>query len=105
MHDYTVAVFTPDGILEGTGTQAVADLSAKWLGFCSALLRDAGPSFRASLGGGLEHLEIKLTSALGNAIGTLYARGNIAVSTLYLSGCSGAGEQDIVNMFVASLQR
>jgi hypothetical protein len=102
---YHVAVFTPDGALEGTGTQPLADLSRKWLDFCSAMLRAHEPSFRASLGGPLQHLEVKLTSAAGDAIGTFYTHGQTAVSTLYLGGQSGPAEHELTAMFVASLRR
>lgn len=103
--EYHVAVFTRDGALEGTGTQRVAALSKKWIDVARGMLTELGPRFRVPLSP-LRHLEVGLTSADGNGVGTFYANGHIALSTLYLGGQSGPeAAAELQEMFLASLRR
>jgi hypothetical protein len=102
---YHVAVFLPDGSLEGLAKRDVSDLSPKWLQTFSDFLRANGEVFRASLGGPLGNIDIKLTSTSGAGLGMFFVNGQLGVSTAYFSGANPASEAEIQTMFVASLRK
>ena len=97
------AVFLPNGELIGVATLEVGKLSEKWLGICASFLAHHGDVFRASWGQQLSHVETRLTAAEGAAIGTFYARGELVVSTLYLSGEKPGAEGEVTELFIDSL--
>jgi|RhiMetdeSRZDD1v2_1073273.scaffolds.fasta_scaffold90731_6 hypothetical protein len=103
---YHLAVFTPDGELQGTRVWNRSDLSSQWLGVCAELLRNSASSWRVAVPfENLEHLEIRCTHSSGVGLATYYARGELAVSTLLLRGDHPVVEAEVVAMFLASLGR
>ena len=66
---------------------------------------DHADSFRTTLPGPLNHVELKFTSAAGAALGTFYVGGQLAASAAYLRGDSLDADQELMDMFVESLRR
>ena len=103
---YHVAVFLPDGSLEGTGVRQRAGLSAKWLGVAAELLAVVGASGRAAVPfENLTHLELRFTRLRSAALVTYCAGGALAVSTLLLTGEDPTVEAEVIEMFLASARR
>jgi len=98
-----IAAFAADGELVGTGRWRVSDLSPKWVGVCRSLLRENGPSFRASFGRPLAHIELKFTSAAGSALCAFFANGEIVMSSACVSGFSGNADREVLRLFQQSL--
>ena len=101
----SIAAFAADGELVGTGRWTVSDLSPKWVNVCQSILREHGPSFRASFGRPLAHIELKFDSSAGSALCTFFANGEIAMSSACVSGLSETADREVLQLFRQSLLR
>jgi len=102
---FFVAPFAPDGELLEIGFWQASQLAPKWLDACGRFLDSNGQNFRAPWGQQLDHIETKLTSDCGAAIGSWYSRGEIAISTLYLSGTAPTVDDEVTELFLRSMRR
>jgi hypothetical protein len=103
---YHVAVFLPDGSLEGTAVRERARLSAKWLGVGAELLAQDSASGRVVVPyENLDHLDVRFTRSDGAALVSYHAVGDLAVSSLLLTGENPVVEAEVIDMFLASVRR
>jgi hypothetical protein len=103
-HMYHVAAFVPDGELEGSAELTILNLSPRWLSICSGMLVHYGDNFRASFGGPLGHIELKLVSANGAGLGMFFVHGILATSTAYFRGHNSLSEQQVLESLLSSLR-
>jgi hypothetical protein len=96
--------FALDGEFLGIHHAKASDLSPKWLKVCRGFLRTHETIFRGSMGQILSHIEFKLDAFGPAGLGTFYADGEIALSTIYLPG-KDASELNIARLFVEYLRR
>jgi hypothetical protein len=102
---FYVAPFSIDGTLEGIGFWKRSDLSGFWIEVCSDLMKGKGGNVDTFLERQLSHLRVKLTSAKGAALLTLFAREKPLSSCLLLSGTSTDADQQAAGMFVESVRK
>lgn len=101
---FFVAPFAPDGELLEIGFWQASQLAPKWLDACRRFLDSNGQNFRASWGQQLDHIETKLTADCGAAIGSFYSGGEMAISTLYLSGTAPTVDDEVTELFLRSMR-
>jgi hypothetical protein len=99
------ALFAPDGELLGVQTCVVSELSQKWLVICRSVIDSFGDSFQYQFKDNLSHLKMNLTSAGSGGLGSFYVHDNIVLSTAYLRGFEPSAEDEMLEMFIASLRR
>ena len=99
---FTIAPFGLDGSPEGRAVWNVADLSSKWIGVCSDLIRENGTSFDKSLGGHLNHLSIKCVSVNGAALITISVHNRPVSLGAFASGVEPQSDLDALTMFAES---
>jgi hypothetical protein len=102
---FYIAPFSIDGTLMGVGFWKRADLSGFWIEVCRDLMKKHGCNFDTFLEKQLSHLRMKLTSAKGTALLTLFAQAKPLSSCLLLSGASKDADQQAVGMFVESIRK
>ena len=103
--NFEIAAFDPSGLLLGTSTRSLSNLSEKWLAIATAYLAAHGENFKADWGGPLEHLVTQITSFDGVALVSYYAKGILVVSAALLCGANSETELSILKMFVHSLRK
>jgi hypothetical protein len=104
--DYYVAPFSADGELVGVTGRSLAELSPRWLAFCSGMLDARGPAFRCAVPlPPLEHITLKFTSAQGAALLTFLVRGRVATSGVALRGTHPAADAELLASYVDSMRR
>ena len=103
--DYYVAPFAADGELVGVAGRSLAELSPRWLAFCSGMLDTHGPAFRCAVPlPPLEHISLKFTSAQGAALLTFLVRGHVATSGVALRGTHPAADAELLATYVDSMR-
>ncbi|MGC5799353.1 hypothetical protein [Sphingomonas sp. NFX23] len=99
---FSIAPFGLDGSLEGRAVWNVADLSPKWIGVCSDLIRENGTTFDKSLGGNLNHLSIKFVSANAAALVTISIHNRPVLLGAFASGKEPQSDVEVLTMFAES---
>jgi hypothetical protein len=101
---FFTAAYALDGELVGVGQQHISQLSKRWINVAAALLAEQGSNFDAHLRGPLAHMRLKLTSSDGMGLGMFFVNDQLVASTAYLRGDDPAGEKQLCEMFVQSLE-
>jgi hypothetical protein len=99
---FTIAPFGIDGSLEGRAVWNIADLSPKWIGVCSDIIRENGTTFDRSLGGQLKHLSIKCITVKAAALVTISAHNRPVSLGAFALGVEPQSDIDVLTMFARS---